>query len=261
MNLPPPDRGPPSRGPLSQPKKGSEWNTVSSNKSSRFIHLKKQTDSGGELHKFAPPSYGRPSGLPPQGGGSGLGFQQPPRFSRLQECSEGPAPTPTRDEIVRELPGRTPASSHSSRESSRPQTPTHSLPSSRPSSQSRQPASEPAKEIDVAELVKQIFQEAMSTKKLDYEWIQQRFPGESDKFLMNVDIIFNAAFYALGERVAVFVDELSRQVCDMSKEDQQKTAGGIIKSLIKKELISKAQVRNEFQNLMLNFVALKPGFL
>jgi hypothetical protein len=39
-----------------------------------------------------------------------------------------------------------------------------------------------------------------------------------------------------------FVDELSRQVCDMSKEEQQKTAGGLIKMLMKKGLTTKAQV-------------------
>ena len=47
-----------------------------------------------------------------------------------------------------------------------------------------------------------------------------------------------------------FVDELSRQVCDMLKEEQQKTAGSLIKMLMKKGLTNKAQVSYSIYNLI-----------
>jgi len=45
--------------------------------------------------------------------------------------------------------------------------------------------------------------------------------------------------YDIGDKVQDFVEELARQVCDMSKEDQQKSAGSLIRSLIKSEFVSK----------------------
>jgi len=141
---------------------------------------------------------------------------------------QGPAPPPSREDIVQELPSaRTPSSHNSSRESSRPQTPTReSRPVPPPSSSQQASPSKENADFDVKETVKQIFNEFMSVRKIDEEWLHSRFPGK---------------------RVIEFVDELSRQVCDMSKEEHQKTAGGLINTLIKKELTTKAQVIKSLQ--------------
>jgi len=74
------------------------------------------------------------------------------------------------------------------------------------------------------EAVKNIFQEFMSVRKWEeivVDYIQSTFGGD---------------------RVVEFVDELSRQVCHMPTEEQQKTAGSLIKMLLKKGLTNKAQV-------------------
>jgi len=248
LNLPPAQQQPP-RLMQQQTKKSSEWNVVQSNKSSRFSNIGKkssqQSDTSSELPKFAPlggTSWGRTGGMSSGMGGMSGGHkpQLPPRFSRLQTDDRTPGPTPTREEIVQEPPPplRTATSSHSSRESSRPQTPTreqYSAPSRHeppPSSQSKENSGTVTVTASAKETVKNIFQEFMQVRNSDdtIDWVQSRFPGSKSE---------------------EFVEELALLVCDVAKEEEQRTAAELLKLVIKKGLNTKAQVVKVLQDVVL----------
>ena len=50
----------------------------------------------------------------------------------------------------------------------------------------------------------------------------------------------------IGSKLTVFIDELFRQVCGMSEDEKQRTAGSIVKTLLKRKLIDKDQVSLRF---------------
>ncbi|CAL8148141.1 unnamed protein product [Orchesella dallaii] len=232
-----------SRLPSSQPQKKGDWTTVS--KASRFqTGAKKSEPVGtGGTPIFGPPSFGGQWGQnkaqsgPPSGPSqpSRPQHEVPPRFlNRFQNLSmdessrssnkgnqnSAPEPSGFRKQIPPMFPPHQPHAPPLLPATSPPMSSNSSAANSRPVSPKDNSDSFTA---DTSETVKNIFQEYLSCHKFDdtLHWIKSRFPGD---------------------KIEEFVEEMSRQVGEMSKEVEQKCAGMLLRLLIRNKEIPKETV-------------------
>ncbi|ODN03377.1 Eukaryotic translation initiation factor 4 gamma 3 [Orchesella cincta] len=234
-----------SRLPGNQPQKKGDWTTVS--KASRFQTMgpKKTEPAGtGGTPIFGPPSFGGQWGQSKAQSGPPSGPSQPsrpqhevpPRFlNRFQNLAvaddssrssnKGNQNSVETQGFRKQIPPMFPPQQQ--------QAPPQLLPATSPpmSSNSSAANSRPVSPkdssetftADTSESVKNIFQEYLSCHKFDdtLHWIKTRFPGG---------------------KIDEFVEEMSRQVSEMSKEVEQKGAGMLLRLLIRNKEIPKETV-------------------
>ena len=239
INALPEERGSRRPSPMNAPpgqQKKSDWNTVPSNKSSRF-QVKRPTEASNSP-VLAPPG-GLGWGQSPVGRVQNNSRQQlPPRLQQLQQ-NHGvlrPNVSPMANNRFNPLITHDPSGgiSTSSGGSGSAGGPPQLMPSHRqrtspppPPPSSNQPTKQPeAEEMSaekINETVKNIFEEFLSVQKFEdtLDWIKSRFRGD---------------------KIVAFVDSLSRKVAEMSKENQQVGAGKLIKMLIKQKVVQREQV-------------------
>lgn len=260
-----------SRVPGGQPpKKGSDWSTLPSTKASRFQNSGKKQESGGSagLPVFRPSNW-EPNSTWGQRNPSGLpSVSQSKPYPNLPPRLSNRYSNLAQDEGSRPLKAMPNSSDMGSFRDPHPMyVPPHSTPSSRiapspsPSNTSSAENSRPVspKEeqdstctADTGESVKNIFQEYLNCLKFDdtLHWIHKRFPGMFNAFPVSLSQccyrrvrLFNKPpFLFVGNKIEEFVEEIARQVSEMSKEQEQKCAGTLVRLLIKNKDIPKDAV-------------------